>query len=111
MLPALGLLPANLRAPPPPPHAQPLHNRPKLPPGSNSRLKLEVSLAMHSDSTMAVEVALSEALLNWPYFQDLSLVGRGCGVLHTPRGAGVMVAVWRKEQGAPPPALTNPSPD
>lgn len=32
---------------------------------------------MHADSTMAVEVALSEALLNWPYFQDLSLVGGG----------------------------------
>lgn len=34
---------------------------------------------MHADSTMAVEVALSEALLNWPYFQDLSLV-RAWGV-------------------------------
>lgn len=32
---------------------------------------------MHADSTMAVEVALSEALLNWPYFKDLSLVGAG----------------------------------
>lgn len=30
---------------------------------------------MHADSTMAVEVALSEALVSWPYFQDLSLVG------------------------------------
>lgn len=34
---------------------------------------------MHADSTMAVEVAISEALLNWPYFQDLSLVGVGGG--------------------------------
>ena len=41
---------------------------------------------MHADSTTAVEVAVSEALLNWPYFKDLSLVGgvveggfgRGC---------------------------------
>ena len=48
--------------------------RPKAPPGSNGRLKVEVSLAMHADSTMAVEVGISEALLNWPYFQDLSLV-------------------------------------
>lgn len=51
----------------------------KAPPGSSPGLKLEVSLAMLADSTMAVEVAISEALLNWPYFQDLSLVG--------PRGA------------------------
>lgn len=29
---------------------------------------------MHADSTTAVEVAISEALLNWPYFQDVSLV-------------------------------------
>jgi hypothetical protein len=42
---------------------------------------MEVSLAMHADSTMAVEVGISEALLNWPYFQDLSLVSlRGVGI-------------------------------
>ena len=49
--------------------------RPQAPRGSTSSLKLEVSLAMHADSTTAVEVAVSEALLNWPYFKDLSLVG------------------------------------
>ncbi len=32
----------------------------KAPPGSNPRLKLEVSLAMHSDSTMGVRAGLWE---------------------------------------------------
>ena len=32
------------------------------------------ALAIHS---YQVEVAISEALLNWPYFHDLSLVGAG----------------------------------
>lgn len=47
----------------------------RLPPGSAPGVKLEVSLSMLADSTMAVEVAMSEVLLNWPYFKDLSLVG------------------------------------
>ena len=44
-------------------------------PGSNPKVKLEVSLAMLADSTMAVEVSLSNALVAWPYFTDISLVG------------------------------------
>jgi hypothetical protein len=63
--------------------------RPKLPAGSNSRLKLEVCLGMLADSTMAVEVALSEALLNWPYFQDLSLVGAAAWAVATECPAAV----------------------
>lgn len=42
--------------------------------GANPRVKFEVSLAVLADSTVAVEVAVSNALVNWPYFQDLSLV-------------------------------------
>lgn len=43
-------------------------------PGSNPNVRLEISLALLVDSTMAVEVAMSSGLLQWPYFQDLSLV-------------------------------------
>ena len=71
------------RCPPRPPHPtspRPTsHRRPRGLPGSNPNLRLEVGLAVHADSTMAVEVALSQALLNWPYFQDLSLVGACLG--------------------------------
>ncbi|KAL4553401.1 hypothetical protein Ndes2526B_g03263 [Nannochloris sp. 'desiccata'] len=43
-------------------------------PGSNPNVRLEVSLALLEDSTVAVEVAMSSGLLQWPYFQDLSLI-------------------------------------
>jgi hypothetical protein len=43
-------------------------------PGSNPNVRLEVSVAILKDSTVAVEVAMSSGLLQWPYFQDLSLV-------------------------------------
>lgn len=43
-------------------------------PGSNPNVRLEVNVGMLADSTVAVEVALSNALVQWPYFQDLSLV-------------------------------------
>lgn len=43
-------------------------------PGSNPDVKVEVSVAVLADSTTAVEIALSSVLLQWPYFQDLSLV-------------------------------------
>ena len=41
--------------------------------GSNSNIRLEASVGLLSDSTMAVEVALSGSLLQWPYFQDITL--------------------------------------
>ena len=43
-------------------------------PGSNHNVRLEISVAVLADKTTAVEVALSSGLLQWPYFQDLSLV-------------------------------------
>lgn len=43
-------------------------------PGSNPNVRLEISVALLADSTVAVEVAMSSGLLQWPYFQDLSLV-------------------------------------
>ncbi len=43
-------------------------------PGSNPNVRLEVSLALLEDETVAVEVAMSSGLLQWPYFQDLSLI-------------------------------------
>lgn len=42
--------------------------------GSNSNIRLEASVGLLSDSTMAIEVALSGSLLQWPYFQDISLI-------------------------------------
>lgn len=42
--------------------------------GANKNIKLEVALGLLHDSTMAVQVALSQSLLQWPYFHDLSLV-------------------------------------
>ena len=43
-------------------------------PGANPNVRLEISVAMLADSTTAVEVALSSGILQWPYFQDMSLV-------------------------------------
>lgn len=42
--------------------------------GSNQNIRLEVSVGILHDSTMAIEVALSSAMLQWPYFHDSSLV-------------------------------------
>lgn len=42
--------------------------------GSNQNIRLEVSVAILHDSTMAIEVALSSAMIQWPYFHDRSLV-------------------------------------
>ncbi len=42
--------------------------------GANAQVKFEVGLALLNDATMAIEVAFSDALINWPYFKDLSLV-------------------------------------
>jgi hypothetical protein len=42
--------------------------------GSNTNIRLEASVGLLSDSTMAIEVALSGSLLQWPYFQDMSLI-------------------------------------
>lgn len=43
-------------------------------PGSNRKIRLETSVAILSDGTMAVEVALSGGILQWPYFYDSSLM-------------------------------------
>ena len=43
-------------------------------PGSNPNIRLEVNLALLKDGTMAVETALTSALLQWPYFNDMSLI-------------------------------------
>ena len=41
---------------------------------------------------MAVEVGVSDALLNWPYFKDLSLVGGG-GTAGFAAGTGILVFI------------------
>lgn len=74
----LGAEAAALRVLTAPHHAPPEERLPgntstRLP-GSNPNVRLEVSVALLADSTTAVEVALSSALLQWPYFQDISLV-------------------------------------
>jgi hypothetical protein len=43
-------------------------------PGSNPNVRVEVSVAVLSDGTTAVEIALSSALIQWPYFHDASLI-------------------------------------
>jgi len=43
-------------------------------PGANPRVKFEVNIGMLSDKTTAIEVAVSNGLINWPYFHDLSLI-------------------------------------
>ena len=50
----------------------PLHGSHKL--GPQNGVKLEVSLGILHDSTMAVEVSLDQSLIHWPYFHDSSLV-------------------------------------
>lgn len=57
---------------------------------------------MHADSTMAVEVAVSDALFNWPYFQDLSLVGVVCHNNRSRPRASVRVAVLWTQRGFEP---------
>jgi len=52
-------------------------------PGSNTNIRLEASVGMLSDSTMAVEVALSGGLLQWPYFYDTSLINSIVGIFHS----------------------------
>lgn len=42
--------------------------------GSNQNIRLEVSVGILHDGTMAIEVALSSAMIQWPYFHDTSLV-------------------------------------
>jgi len=42
--------------------------------GSNENIRLEVSVGILHDSTVAIEVALSSAMIQWPYFHDSSLV-------------------------------------
>jgi hypothetical protein len=49
-------------------------NRETLKVGSNQNIRLEVSVGILHDSTMAIEVALSSAMIQWPYFHDTSLV-------------------------------------
>lgn len=49
-------------------------------PGSNKKIRLEVSVGILSDSTMAVEIALSGGLLQWPYFYDVSLMNTITGI-------------------------------
>lgn len=62
-------------------------------PGSNPRVKLEVSVGILADSTVAVEVGISNALINWPYFDDLSLVRPARGACTQAAAASVMPRV------------------
>ena len=43
-------------------------------PRSNRNIRFEASVGVLTDSTMAVEVALSGALVQYPYFHDMSLI-------------------------------------
>ena len=52
--------------------------------GANPQVKFEVGVALLNDSTTAIEIAISDALLNWPYFQDLSLVSSLSLLLSSP---------------------------
>jgi len=78
VLPSLGSEAASLRVLTAPHHAPAEERLPGATntrlPGSNPNVRLEVSVAILEDSTTAVEVGLSSALLQWPYFKDLSLI-------------------------------------
>lgn len=52
--------------------------------GSNPNIRLEVSLAMLNDGTVAVETALSSALIQWPYFHDISLISSISNIFQLP---------------------------
>jgi hypothetical protein len=51
--------------------------------GANSNIRLEAGVGILSDSTMAVEIALSGGLLQWPYFHDISLVSSIVNIFNT----------------------------
>lgn len=60
--------------------------------GANPQVKFEVSIAVLHDWTVAVEVALSDGIINWPYFTDLSLVGARLRAAPCPRFS--IARVW-----------------
>ena len=49
-------------------------------PGSNGNIRFEASVGILEDSTMAIELALSGALIQYPYFHDVSLVNGVVGI-------------------------------
>lgn len=49
-------------------------------PGSNGNIRFEASVGILEDSTMAIEVALSGALIQYPYFHDMSLINGIVGI-------------------------------
>jgi hypothetical protein len=67
-------------------------------PGSHPGVKFEVTLGVLADGTVAVEVVLCNALLQWAYFQDLSMVRGGEGPCGEVNGwmcrEGVMGGIW-----------------
>ena len=79
--------------------------RPTGLPGANPRVKLEVSLAQLGDSTMAVEVALSGALIAWPYFTETSLVGASRTARRRSRRVRQRFAPLQGVSHAAPPSL------
>eukprot|EP00887_Chlorella_sp_A99_P007742 scaffold20.g7742.t1 len=95
----LNVLSAPYYAPP----TEAARTRLALLPGSNPRVKLEVSLGMLADSTMAVEVALSNALVNWPYFNDLSLIWSIANIFSAPWSPQRTDEDRPEPAGAPPP--------
>ncbi|KAL6785838.1 hypothetical protein ACKKBG_A00370 [Auxenochlorella protothecoides x Auxenochlorella symbiontica] len=82
----------------------------EVPEGSNPRVKLEVSYALLADSTQAVEVALSNCLVSWPYFDDQSLVNTLTGLFGAPwaEGRGGEAAAARPAPASPS-ASTKPA--
>ena len=51
--------------------------------GANNNIRLEAGVGILSDSTMAVEIALSGGLLQWPYFHDTSLISSIVNIFNT----------------------------
>lgn len=49
-------------------------------PGSNGKIRFEASVGILEDSTMAIELALSGALIQYPYFHDMSLINGIVGI-------------------------------
>ena len=56
-------------------------------PGSNRNIRFEASVGILSDSTTAVEVALSGALIQYPYFHDTSLINGIAGIFKLTGGS------------------------